>query len=212
MDYPASMELHTVAGRIRKRWVLPPKEYSAFFLHRGESVRFVDVAGKQVVDILCFNALDHADGMSMANSQVLNGRLELRKDDVICSARCEPMMTITDYSNESCFTYGSMCSEELNRIRYFEANTRNCRDNFERALGRWGMRREQLPNAFAVFMRVDVDDQGSLVIREPTSVAGDFYDLRAEMDLLVAASNCPQELNACNGYQCTPMGVIVYDD
>ena len=47
--------------------------------------------------------------------------------------------------------------------------------------------------------------------QEPTSVAGDFYDLRAEMDLLVGLSNCPQERNPCNGFNPTPMGVIVYE-
>jgi uncharacterized protein YcgI (DUF1989 family) len=69
-------------------------------------------------------------------------------------------MTIVDYSNESCFTYGSMCSEELNRIRYFDANTRNCMDNFATALAPWGIRRGQLPNAFAIFMRVGVTRPG----------------------------------------------------
>jgi hypothetical protein len=47
-------------------------------------------------------------------------------------------------------------------------------------------------------------------IKEPTSRAGDFYDLRAEMDLLVAVSNCPQERNPCNGFKPTPMGIIIY--
>jgi uncharacterized protein len=35
-------------------------------------------------------------------------------------------------------------------------------------------------------------------IREPTSVPGDYYDLRAEMGLLIGISNCPQERNPCN--------------
>jgi uncharacterized protein YcgI (DUF1989 family) len=41
--------------------------------------------------------------------------------------------------------------------------------------------------------------------------AGDFYDLRVEMDLLVELSNCPQERNPCNGFNPTPMGVIIYE-
>ena len=48
-------------------------------------------------------------------------------------------------------------------------------------------------------------------IKEPTSVAGDFYDLCAEMDLLVGLSNCPQERNPCNGFNPTPMGIIIYE-
>jgi uncharacterized protein YcgI (DUF1989 family) len=60
-------------------------------------------------------------------------------------------------------------------------------------------------------MNVQVDQKGSMEIKEPTSVAGDFYDLRAEMDLLVGLSNCPQERNPCNGFNPTPMGVIIYE-
>jgi uncharacterized protein YcgI (DUF1989 family) len=59
-------------------------------------------------------------------------------------------------------------------------------------------------------MNVEVDDDGAFQIREPTSVPGDYYDLRADIDLLVAVSNCPQELNPCNGYRATPIGTIVF--
>ena len=50
----------------------------------------------------------------------------------------------------------------------------------------------------------------TLGIAEPTSGAGDYYDLRAEMDLLVAVSNCPQERNPCNGFNPTALGIILY--
>jgi hypothetical protein len=59
-------------------------------------------------------------------------------------------------------------------------------------------------------MNVEVDGNGTMEIREPTSVPGDYYDLRAEMDLLIGISNCPQERNPCNGWNPTPMGVIIY--
>jgi len=104
-----------------------------------------------------------------------------------------------------------MCSEELNRIRYQVCGTRNCRDNFAFALASWGLNQRQIPNAFVPFMRVEVEPDGTMEIKEPTSRAGDFYDLRAEMDLLVAVSNCPQERNPCNGFKPTPMGIIIYE-
>jgi uncharacterized protein YcgI (DUF1989 family) len=52
---------------------------------------------------------------------------------------------------------------------------------------------------------------GSYEIQEPDSRRGDFIDLRAEMDLFVAISNCPQERNPCNGFNPTPLRVIVTD-
>jgi hypothetical protein len=104
-----------------------------------------------------------------------------------------------------------MCSEELNHIRYGVPATRNCRDNFAMALAPYGFSQRHIPNAFVPFMRVEVGPDGTMEIKEPTTDAGDFYDLRAEMDLLVAISNCPQERNPCNGYNPTPTGIIIYE-
>jgi uncharacterized protein YcgI (DUF1989 family) len=121
------------------------------------------------------------------------------------------MMTIVGYSNGESYAYGPMCSEELNHIRYGAPGTRNCRDNFAMALASYGVTQRQIPNAFVPFMRVEVEPDGAMEIKEPTSGPGDFYDLRAEMDLLVAVSNCPQERNPCNGFKPTTMGIIIYD-
>ena len=38
---------------------------------------------------------------------------------------------------------------------------------------------------------------------------GDYVDLRAEMDVLAVISNCPQTRNPCNGFNPTPIRVVV---
>lgn len=209
MNAKETMRRYPVPGQVAKEWVIPAKSYSSFQITRGQVMRVVDLEGKQVPDIVCFNAHDHAEEINMATSQVLNQQLELRRGAVIYSQICNPMMTVTDYSNDVSFAYGPMCSEELNRLRYGIAGTENCRDNFAKALASWGFNRRDIPNAFVPFMRVQAEP--TLEIQEPTSVAGDYYDLRAEMDLLVAISNCPQELNPCNGYKATSIGTIIYE-
>jgi uncharacterized protein len=202
---------YPVPGMVVKEWIIPAKEFSAFTIRRGETLRFVDIEGKQVPDLVCFNEHDLTEHLNMGNSLLLNKRRELRRGDVLYSVICNPMMIITGYSNEESYAYGPMCSEELNRIRYGVPGTRNCRDNFALALAGHGFNQRQIPNAFVPFMRVEVESDGSMEIKEPTSRAGDFYDLRAEMDLLVAVSNCPQERNPCNGFQPKPMGIIIYE-
>jgi hypothetical protein len=211
MKNDSVMRRYPIAGSIVKEWIIPAKEYSAFTLQRGQTLRFVDIEGKQVPDVVCFNEHDLTEELNMGNTLLLNKRRELRQRNVIYSVTCNPMMTIVGYSNEESYAYGPMCSEELNRIRYGAAGTRNCRDNFAMALGSYGFDRRRIPNAFVPFMRVEVGADGSMEIREPTSLPGDFYDLKAEMDLLVAVSNCPQERNPCNGFNPTPTGIIVYE-
>ncbi len=209
--YDQVMRKHPVPGKVVKEWVIPAKEYAAFTLRPGQVLRFVDVEGKQVPDMVCFNEKDVTEDLNTGYSQLLNKRRELRKGDVLYSVLCNPMMTILDYSNAESHAYGAMCSEELNRRRYGLPGTRNCRDNLTLALAPWGLNRRQIPYAFKPFMRVVVSPDGTMQIQEPTSQPGDFYDLRAEMDLVVAVSNCPQENNPCNGFKPTPLGIILYE-
>jgi uncharacterized protein YcgI (DUF1989 family) len=206
-----AFQRYPVTGKILQQFVIPVSEYVAFTMQRGQLLRFVDIEGKQVPDLVCFNEHDLGEGLNLANSLLLNRRRELVKDDVLYSVTCNPMMTITDYSNEISYSYGPMCSEALNRARYGVAGTRACRENFTLALEPWKIDLRSMPNAFVPFMNVGVGEDGRLAISEPTSEPGDFYELRADMDLLIAVSNCPQSRNPCNGFNPTELGIVIYE-
>jgi uncharacterized protein YcgI (DUF1989 family) len=209
-EHDGAMDRFPIEGEVVRRWIIPAKEYSAFNMTKGEVLRFVDIEGRQVPDVVCFNANDLSEEINLGNSLLLNNRREFVVGDGLYSVVCNPMMTVAGYSNGVSYAYGPMCSEELNRIRYGVPNTRNCRDNFAMALHPWSVGRRRIPNAFVPFMNVGVNEAGRFEIREPSSESGDYYDLRAEMDLLVAVSNCPQERNPCNAFNPTPMGVLIY--
>lgn len=208
-----AMARHAVPGRTVMEWVIPAREYSAFLVSKGQVVRFVDIEGEQDVDVVFINQHNLDEHLNLGNSQQIapGRRLRLRKDDVIVSQICSPMVTIVDYSNEYNLSYSSMCSEATNRIRYGEANTANCRTNLARALAPWGFNEITIPDAFKPFMKVDIDEDGNQELVAPTTVPGDFYDLRAEMELVVGVSACPQERNPTNGWNPTPIGVIIYE-
>ena len=202
---------HPVPGDVVREWIVDARGYAGFTMPAGQVLRFIDIEGKQVPDIVCFNEHDLTEELNMGNSLLLNKHRDFVVDDVLYSVTCDPMMTITGYSNALSYSYGPMCSEELNRIRYGVADTPNCRDNFAMALSDWGFDARSIPNAFVPFMNVEVTDDGILEIREPTSEPGDHYDLRAEMDLLIGVSNCPQERNPCNGFNPTPIGITLFN-
>ena len=48
-------------------------------------------------------------------------------------------------------------------------------------------------------MNVPVEADGLMAIVDDWSKPGDYVELRAEMDVLVIISNCPQIYNPCNG-------------
>jgi hypothetical protein len=83
--------------------------------------------GKQAPDFVCFNAADLGEAPNMGNSLLINKRKEFVKGNMIYSIRCRQMMTITGYSNALSYSYGPMCSEEVNFIPYGVHNPPNCR-------------------------------------------------------------------------------------
>ena len=108
-------------------------------------------------------------------------------------------------------TIGGCCSAESNKLRYGVDDTPNCRDNFLKALGRFGLGRKDIVANLNFFMNVPVEADGSMAIVDGWSKPGDYVDLRAEMDALVAISNCPQIYNPCNGGKPTPIRLVTYD-
>ena len=61
-----------------------------------------------------------------------------------------------------------------------------------------------------VFMNCPIQADGTYSIEEPTTKAGDYIDFQADMDVLAAMSNCPQERNKCNAFKLKPLRVIHY--
>ena len=61
------------------------------------------------------------------------------------------------------------------------------------------------------FMNVPVAADGALAIVEGRSRPGDHVDLRADTDVLVALSNCPQIYNPASGGRPTPVRLVIYE-
>ena len=61
------------------------------------------------------------------------------------------------------------------------------------------------------FMNVPVTPQGGLSFADGISGPGKYVEMRAQMNLIVLISNCPQLNNPCNGYNPTPVRCLVWD-
>ena len=59
-------------------------------------------------------------------------------------------------------------------------------------------------------MNVPVDARRRADVRRRHLGAGRYVEMRAEMDVLVLISNCPQLNNPCNGYNPTPVRLLVW--
>jgi uncharacterized protein YcgI (DUF1989 family) len=201
-----------VSGEILRDETIPAREFLAFTMKKTNILRIIDIEGQQVADTICFNINNLDEKLNNENTMLLNYTYNPTEGHVVYSDDCNPMFTILRDTVGRNYPGGAMCSEELNRLRYDVPGTRNCRDNLTMAVRSWGVSKRQLPGAFTPFMNVVHYPDGRAEIAEPTSEPGDYIDLRAEMDLLVAISACPQERNPCNGWNPTPLRVVVYHD
>jgi hypothetical protein len=89
----------------------------------------------------------------------------------------------------------------------------NCRDSFLHALAHCGcgMGKRDLTSNINFFMNVPVTPEGGLTFEDGISAAGRYVEMRAEMDVVVLVSNCPQLNNPCNAYNPTPVRMLVWD-
>ena len=178
-------------------------------LPRGARLRLIDLEGSQAVDFLCYNAADPSDRYCAADTMKIAGSIFVGKGTRLYSDMGNVLFTVMEDSCGRHDTIGGCCSRESNRVRYGVADGPNCRDNFLRGLAKFGMGKTDIVANLNFFMSVPVQPDGGMAIAEGHSNPGDHIELRAEMDVLVALSNCPQVNNPANNYRPTPIRLIV---
>jgi len=115
------------------------------------------------------------------------------------------------HGQSSSDTIGGTCSKSVNGVRYGRRTEQqhSCADNFLDVALRLGLSKRDIVANVNFFMNVTFDEDGTTGIVDGISAPGLYVDLRAEMDVVVVVSNCPQINNPCNGFNPTPVRMIV---
>jgi urea carboxylase-associated protein 1 len=194
--------------------VLPAGQGWTHELRAGETFRIVDLEGNQAVDTLFFNARDVDERYSATETIRAQGNIYLTTGTALLSSEGRPLLTIVADTCGRHDTLGGACSAESNQVRYAldKKGMHNCRDSFLLALAQhgWGMTKRDLPSNINFFMNVPVTPKGALTFEDGVSAPGRYVEMRAEMDVLVLISNCPQLNNPCNAYNPTPVRLLVW--
>lgn len=208
-----SVDLHLsdLAGAVVHDVIVPARAPWLQHLAAGQTLRIVDLEGNQAVDFLLYAAEDDAERYSAQDTVAAQGNLFLRQGTVLRSNEGRPMMTITATSVDYHDTIGGACSCESNTLRYGHHTKAQhaCVENFLEANLLEGRGKRDIVSNINFFMNVPVEADGSLGIVDGISAPGLTVDLRAEMDVIVVVSNCPQINNPCNGFNPTPVRMIV---
>lgn len=184
-------------------------------LKRGSLVRIVDLEGNQAVDTLFYNAQDPTDRYSATATIMAQGNLYLTTGTRLLSSEGRTLLSIVADTCGRHDTLGGACAAESNQVRYAieKRFMHSCRDSFllECALRLPELGKRDITSNINFFMNVPVTEEGGLSFADGLSAPGRYVELRAEMDVLMLISNCPQLNNPCNAYNPTPIEVLVFD-
>ncbi len=184
-------------------------------IEQGQTFRIVDLGGNQAVDTLFYSAADTSERYSATDTIVGQGNIYLTTGTVLRSNLGSPMLTIVADTCGRHDTLGGACAVESNQVRYAieKRHMHACRNSFLLAVAdpKWNLSKRDLTANINFFMNVPVTPEGRLTFEDGISEPLKYVEMKAEMDVICVISNCPQLNNPCNGYNPTPVRVMIWN-
>ena len=186
---------------------------------KDQTLRIIDTEGNQAVDTLFISCADIAERYSATDTLAQNQKLFLEMGSQLFTNRGRVIATITADTCGRHDTLGGACSCESNTVRYAHDTypMHSCRNNFMHTLAthpvaqKYDLNLRHVGPNINFFMNVPITPDGSLAFDDGISAPGKYVDITAQMDMIVLISNCPQLNNPCNGYNPTPIELVIYE-
>ncbi|MEU7661417.1 urea amidolyase associated protein UAAP2 [Streptomyces lincolnensis] len=191
--------------------VVPARAAWSAVVRAGETLTITDLHGNQAVDFLVYDAQDTSVRYSAPDTVHAQGGIFLTTGSVLMSNEYTPLMTVVADDVGRHDTVGGACSKESNTLRYGHHtwSQHACVDNFLAEGAKYGLGKRDLVSNINWYMNVPVEKDGTLGIVDGLSAPGLSLTLRAERDVLVLVSNCPQINNPCNGFEPTAVEMTI---
>jgi uncharacterized protein len=179
---------------------IPARRGKASRVAKGQTVKVINTHGEQVVDTWAFNADDLTEFMSMEHSRAHILKVIPVVGDTMLTNRRRPILTLLeDTAGGIHDTLMAACDKHRYKFLGVEDYHDNCEDNLHAAMRAIGLEAPETPSPLNLFMNIPVKADRSISFEAPVSTPGSYVVLRAEMDLIVAFSACPQDILPING-------------
>ena len=198
------------------REVVAAGDYFIHTVKKGQTVRLLDLEGNQAADTLFYSAEDSAERYSAMDTIREQGNVYLTAGTMLMSNRMNPLLEIVADTCGRHDTLGGACATESNTVRYdLEKRCMHaCRDSWMLAVNQhpeFQLGKRDITHNINFFMNVPVTADGGLTFEDGISAPGKYVELTACMDVVMLISNCPQLNNPCNGYNPTPIEVLIWN-
>jgi uncharacterized protein YcgI (DUF1989 family) len=180
---------------------IPARKGKAAFVAKGQTIKVINTHGEQVVDTWAFNRADLTEFMSMEHSRAGMQRMIPKPGDALLTNHRRPILTVLeDTSGGIHDTLMAAC--DIYRYQGFGVTHYhdNCTDNLAQGMRDLGLTPPETPSPLNLFMNIPWGMDGRLSFAAPPKpVPGGHVKLKAEMDLVIAFSACPQDVLPING-------------
>lgn len=186
--------------KLIEEFIIPKCSSKAFILKKGQVLRIVAYEGKQVADVRFINAKDYREQFSGTLSSAWNSRRGIGGVHRLKNLYSKwpwgnLMLTVID-DKVGDHWFSIQCTKESYEF-IGQPDHINCADLFDECLQPYhlSMRDLESDGVFNVFMpyRIADDENGTIYYIAPSCEKGDSIEFLAEMDVLVAATSCPND-------------------
>lgn len=191
------------ADRLLWQETVPGGAHWSGVMRRGSTLRLTDMEGGANVALLMFNQDEKLERYNMADTLKAQHTARLTRGyvcysdmgRVLCSITADtvgwhdPIGGVID-AQQVAAKYGVHRFQEYRNEMY-----RNARDGMLVELGKYGLGKRDFGANINLFSRVTVGADGAMVFQPGNSKAGDFVELRFEMNTLLVLSTCPHPLD-----------------
>jgi uncharacterized protein YcgI (DUF1989 family) len=179
---------------------IPARSGVAAHVKSGQTIKVINTHGDQVVDTWAFSTSNPKEFMSMEHTRPHILKITPKVGDVMLTNRRCPMLTVLeDTSGGIHDTVIAACDQYRYKFLGVEEYHDNCTDNLIAGMGALGMEVPEVPSPLNLFMNIPVKEDRTLSFEAPVSTPGSYILFRAEMDLVIAFSACPQDILPING-------------
>jgi uncharacterized protein YcgI (DUF1989 family) len=183
--------------------LIPARKGAAHRMSKGQILRVINTHGAQVVDFWAFNAADLGECMSMEHTRASILKIIPKVGDVMLTNKRRAILTVVEDTSPGIHdTLIASCDVYRYQQLGAKGHHDNCTDNLGNALESIGLKRVVHPAPFNLFMNIPVKNGLSVSFDPPVTKPGDSISFRAEMDVVVAFSACPQDMLPINGKDC----------
>jgi uncharacterized protein YcgI (DUF1989 family) len=197
-------------ARIAATVHIPAREGRALRVETGRRFRVIDVEGGQVADTWAFVADDPGEHHSAQHTRAYVYRLFPGPGERFVTNRRRPILTLEEDNTAGIH---DMLIAACDPARYeglgVEGWHASCEENLHRALETLAVEPipRFAPQPINLFMNTPARPDGTSEWLPAATNAGDHVVLRAELDIVVAVSACPQDIVAINQRRPSPIEI-----